>query len=119
MLEVDDLTILTGWAEGVAETLAGAPERIPAVLADARPGAAWRSALGIADPSPQLNNAIASLSAMLEEATSADGVPSFDAALAASREPREGEQPLDELVRGALRAILEQLRSRQAAAPDG
>jgi hypothetical protein len=56
---------------------------------------------------------------MLEEATSADGVPSFDAALAASREPREGEQPLDELVRGALRAILEQLRSRQAAAPDG
>jgi len=119
VLEVDDLTVMTGWAEGVAETLAGAPERIPAVLADARPGAAWRSALGIADPSPQLNYAIASLSAMLEEATSADGVPSFDAALAASREPREGEQPLDELVRGALRAILEQLRSRQAAAPDG
>jgi hypothetical protein len=29
VLDVDDLTVLTGWAEGVAETLAHAPERTP------------------------------------------------------------------------------------------
>ena len=118
VLDVEDLTVLTGWAEGVAETLAHAPERIPALLADARPSAAWRSALGIPDPSPTLNEAIASLSAVIEGAAPADDPPSFDAVLAASRETRVGEQPLDELVRGALRATLEQLRSRQAAAPN-
>jgi hypothetical protein len=119
VLDVDDLTVLTGWAEGVAETLAHAPERIPALLADARSGAAWRSALGIADPSPKLDKAIASLSAVIERAAPADDPPSFDAVLAASRENRAGEQPLDELVRGALRATFEQLRSRQAVAPNG
>jgi hypothetical protein len=117
VLDVDDLTVLTGWAEGVAETLAHAPERIPALLADARPGAAWRSAVGIADPSPQLDKAIASLNAVIEGAAPADGTPSFDAVLAASRDARVGEQPLDELVRSALRATLEQLRSRQPRHP--
>ena len=118
MLDVEDLTVLTGWAEAVAQTLAHAPERIPALLADARPGAAWRSALDIADPSPQLDKAIASLGAVIDGATPADGPASFDAVLAASRETRVGEQPLDELVRSALRATLEQLLSRQPAAPD-
>jgi hypothetical protein len=118
VLDVDDLTVLTGWAEAVAETLAHAPDRIPALLADARPGAAWRSALGIADPSPKLDKAIASLSAVIDRAAPVDDPPSFDAVLAASRETRVGEQPLDELVRSALRATLEQLRSRQAAAPN-
>jgi hypothetical protein len=118
VLELEDLTVLTGWAEAVGETLAGAPERIRALLADARPGAAWRSALGIADPPSQLDKAVTSLSAVLEGATPAGGAPSFDAVLAASREAREGEDPLDELVRGALRAILEQLRSRHASATD-
>jgi len=113
VLEAEDATVLTGWAEAVAETLAHAPERIPALLADARPGAAWRSALGIAEPSPQLDKAIASLSEVIEGAAPADGPPSFDAVLAASRQGRVGEQPLHELVRSALRAALEQLRSRQ------
>jgi hypothetical protein len=117
VLDVDDLTVLTGWAEAAAETLARAPERIPALLADARPGAAWRSALGVADPSAKLDKAIALLGAVIEGAAPADGPPSFDAVLAACRETREGEQPLDELVRSALRATLEQLVSRQAAAP--
>jgi hypothetical protein len=117
-LDVDDVTVLTGWAEAVAETLARAPERIPALLADARSGAAWRPALGVADPSPQLEKAIASIGAVIDGATPAGGPPSFDAVLAASRENRAGEQPLDELVRSALRATLEQLLSRQAVAPD-
>ena len=116
VLDVHDVTVLTGWAEAVAETLAHAPERIPGLLADARAGAAWRSALGISDPSPQLDKAIAFLSAVIEGAAPPDGPPSFDAVLAASRAGRVGEQTLDELVRSALRATLEQLRSRQPAA---
>jgi len=115
VLDVDDLTVLTGWAEGVAHILAHAPERIAELLDDARPGAPWRSALGIADPSPQLDKAIASLRAMIEEAAPPDDPPSFDAVLAASRETRVGEEPLDEIVRSAVRATHEQLRSRQAA----
>jgi hypothetical protein len=102
----------------VAETLAHGPERIPALLADARPGAAWRSELGVADPSPQLNKAIQSLGEVIQGAARGDGAVSLDAVLAASREDRVGEQPLGERVRGVLRATLEQLRSRQAAAPD-
>jgi hypothetical protein len=55
---------------------------------------------------------------VIDGATPAGGPPSFDALLAASRETPVGEEPLDEIVRSALRATLEQLRSRQAAAPD-
>ena len=118
VLDVDDLTVLTGWAEGVAETLAHAPERIAALLADVRPGAAWRSELGIGEPSQRLVEAIESLDKMMRAAARAAGAPTFDAMLAAAREDRSGEQPLDELVRTVLRSTLEQLRSRQAAAPD-
>jgi hypothetical protein len=114
VLEVDDLTVLTGWAESVAETLAYEPERIPTLLADACPGVGWRSALGIADPPPQLGEAIESLGDLIRRVAPANGTASFDAVLASCREDRVGEPPLDELVRGVLRATLEQLRSRQA-----
>jgi hypothetical protein len=38
VLDVDDLTVLTGWAEAVAETLAHAPKRIPALVGRCLPG---------------------------------------------------------------------------------
>jgi hypothetical protein len=114
ILDVDDLSVLTGWAEGVAETLSQAPERLPALVADARPGAAWRPGLGIAEPSQRFGDAIESLGEMLRAAAPAAGTPTFDAVLAASREDRPGEQPLDELVRAVLRSTFEQLRSRHA-----
>jgi hypothetical protein len=113
VLDVEDLTVLTGWAEAVAETLACAPEQIPALVADVRPGAAWRSELGIAEPSPRLVEAIESLDETLESAARATGTPTFDAVLAAVRDDRSGEPTLDELVRAALRSTFEQLRSRQ------
>lgn len=110
VLDVEDLTVLAGWVEAVAEALAHAPEQIPALVADVRPGAAWRSALGIAEPSQKLEAAIESL----DELTNAAG-PTFNAVLAAARADRSGEQPLDELVRAVLRSTLEQHSSRQAA----
>jgi hypothetical protein len=109
-LDVGDLTVVTGWAEAVAETLAHTPERIPALLADVRPGAAWRAELGIAEPSEGLVKAIKSLDGLMEGAAE----PTFEAVLAAVREDRSDERPLDELVRAVLRSTLEQLRSRHA-----
>jgi hypothetical protein len=117
VLDVDDLTVLTGWAEAAAETLANAPERIPALVADARPGAAWRSELGIAEPSPQLGEAIESLNEKLQAAARASGTPAFDAALVAASEDRSGEQTLGELVDSVLRSTFEQHSSRQVV-PD-
>jgi hypothetical protein len=102
----------------VAETLAHAPERIPALVADARPGAVWRSELGIAEPSPQLGEAIESLNETMHAAARAGGTPTFDAVLLAAYEDRSGEQTLGELVGSVLRSTLEQLRSRQAAVPE-
>jgi hypothetical protein len=118
VLDVDDLTVLTGWAEAVAETLAHAPERIPALVADARPGALWRSELGIREPSPQFGEAIESLDETIQAAARAGGTPMFDAVLAAAYDDRSGEQTLGELVDSVLRSTLEQLRSRQVAVPD-
>ena len=109
---------VTGWAEAVAETLAHAPERIPALIADLRPGAPWRSELGIAEPSQRLIEAIQSLNELMQAAARATGTTTFDAVLDAVREDRPSEQPLDELLRAVLRSTLEQLRSRQAAVPD-
>jgi hypothetical protein len=113
VLDVDDLTILTGWAEAVAETLAHAPERIPTLLADSRPRAAWRSELGIPEPSQEVVEAMEILNEILKAARAA-GTSTFEAVLATVREDRSEQQPLDELVRAVLRSTLEQLRSRQA-----
>jgi hypothetical protein len=118
ILDVEDLTVLTGWAEAVAETLAHAPERIPAVVAEARPGAAWRSELGIAEPSTRLGEAIESLNERLQAGAEARGPSTFDEVLVAAYEDRSREHTLDELVGSVLRSTLEQLRSRQPAVPN-
>jgi hypothetical protein len=60
-LESDELTILTSWAEAIAEVLSDAPEPAQAVLADPLPGAPWRGALGIEEPSQPLSSAIDSM----------------------------------------------------------
>ena len=60
-LQSDELTILTSWAEAVAEVRSDAPARARAVLADPLPGAPWRAALGIEEPSQPLSSAIDSM----------------------------------------------------------
>ncbi len=59
MLEADDVTVLTGWAEAVAY----GPDRIPAVLADARSNAPGRTAMKLAQPSARLGDAMNSCAA--------------------------------------------------------
>ena len=118
MIDVDDLTILTGWAEAVTEALAHAPARAETVLADARPGAPWRSDLGLAEPSPRLSDAIDSIERALSAAVPPGAAPSLDALLFAVRDGQPGESALDRLARGVLRSTLEQLCTRQAEEAD-
>jgi hypothetical protein len=49
-MEVDEVTILTGWAEGVAEALAYTSERTGDLLDDAGENASWRDDVGLAKP---------------------------------------------------------------------
>jgi hypothetical protein len=116
VIDVDDLTILTGWAEALAEALADSPVRAKAVLAAAGPGAPWRPDLGIAEPSPRLSDAIDSIERELVAATPPGGALSLDALLLAVRDDddRPGESPLDRLARRVLRSTLEQFCTRQA-----
>ena len=118
VIEVEDLTILTGWAEALAEALAYTPARAHAVLADARPAARWRQGLGLAEPSPRLSDAIDSIERALSEAVPEGGAPSLDAVLLAVRAARPGDSALDSLVRRVLRSTLEQLCTRQAEQAD-
>ena len=113
-LEVEELTILTGWAQAVAETLAYAPERVLDPLADARAGGRWRAALKIPEPSPQLSEAIDIIDQIVRTSAAPDGSPALGALIAATGEERPGEANLARLVRGVLRSTLEQRRTRQA-----
>jgi hypothetical protein len=114
VLEIDEITILTGWAQAVAEALAYAPESVETLLADAQAGASWRARLGIAEPSSQLNEAIHLICRAVREVTPPGGEPTFDALHIACCQERPVEQGLERLVRRVLRSTLEQLRTRQA-----
>src|SRR5215831_18279005 len=61
-LESDELTILTGWTQALAEALAYEPECVEALLADAQGNTPWRAMFGIPEPSPRLNQAISFVS---------------------------------------------------------
>ena len=113
VLELDELTILTAWAEGVSEAAAYAPERIDLLLAAAGPGATWRAELGLPEPSPRLADAIESLGRVARAAPLPAGASSFDALLTAAKEDQPGERTLDQVVRHALLSMLEERQTRQ------
>jgi hypothetical protein len=113
VLEPDELTVLTAWAEAVAEVLAYLPERVTALLAEARAGAPWRAALALPEPSPRLSEAFESMGQAVRAASPPGGVPTFDALLTAANTEAPGEGTLDGLVRRVLLSMLEQRRTRQ------
>jgi len=99
-LEADELTILTCWAEAVAEALAASPDQLNTILADARAGAPWRQRLGVAEPSAHLASALDDLARMV-----LSGPPTVEAVLAAPDErPRGGDYAY--LARAVLRSKL-------------
>jgi len=112
-LDVDDLTILCGWAEAVGEVLAYAPNRATAVLDDAAAGSPWRAGLGLAEPSDPLRRAIQLMDEVVRNATAASDPLDTTLALV-SDDSASGEPPLTGLVRRVLLAALE-LRKGQLA----
>jgi hypothetical protein len=106
-LGVEEVTILTSWAEALAEALVSAPDCLEAVLADARTGAPWRAALGIAEPSAQLNEAIETMSHAVRAAAVTDPVPTAEALMVALRDVPPGERGPHGLSRRVLRSTLD------------
>jgi hypothetical protein len=99
-LEAVELTILTCWAEAVAEAIAASPDQLNAIFDDARAGASWRRQLGVAEPSADLSSALEDLARMVV----ADP-PTVEAVLAAMDE-RPGGGDYSHLVRSILRSKL-------------
>src|SRR6478672_11556391 len=113
VLELEDLTVLTSWAEALVEVVSHAPERTAEVLAEGRPGAPWRAAMGLPEPSDRLAAAIQSMEHAVGALKVADGESPSDALLAAAAQDSPDEDPLDGLVRRVVLAMLEERRTRQ------
>ena len=112
-LGTDELTILTAWAEGVAEAAAYAPNRIDALLAEAHPDATWRAELDLPDPSPALSDALDSLARLVGANAPPTHASVFDALLAIAGGDHPSESVLDRLVRRVLLSMLEERATRQ------
>jgi hypothetical protein len=112
VLEADELTVLTSWAEAIAEVLAYVLERAQAVLADALPAAPWHAALGIAEPSRPLSRAIDSMQIPVRSAIAAADEPTLSGVLLAAVARGPGEHELDALARRVLQSALEQRQVR-------
>jgi hypothetical protein len=118
VLDVDELTILTGWAQAVAEAVGNAPECIETLLANAQAGAPWREALGIAGPSRRLSEAIDCIVRAVQAVAPPARPPTLDELLISAREDRPNERGLERLVRRVLRSALEQFCNRNGCRPD-
>ena len=99
-LQAVELTILTCWAEAVAEALAASPDQLNSILDDARAGAPWRRQLGVAEPSPNLGSALEDLAGMVLSSTR-----TVEAVLAEMNERSRGGDH-GHLVRAVLRSKL-------------
>jgi hypothetical protein len=111
-LELDELTILTGWAQALAEAAAYAPESVQNVLTNASAGAPWRTELGLEEPSQSLVEAMGFIGRAVWLSGDA---PTLDELHVWCRrdEDRLGEHGIEALVRRVLRSTLEPLRTRQ------
>jgi hypothetical protein len=114
VMEADDLSILTGWAQALAEALAYDPDCIETLLTDAQAGAPWRAGLGIAEPSAKLSEAIYLMGQAVRAVTPTEGAPTLEALQIWCQADSPAEHGLEMLVRRVIQSTLEQIRSRQA-----
>jgi hypothetical protein len=113
LLEVEELTVLTAWAEAAAEALAHAPERAVAALSEARAAAEWRYALGLPEPSERLDLALDSLVKAVHVVSQPDNTRTLEQLATTLRANLPGEEDLDELVHRVLLAMIEERGTRQ------
>jgi hypothetical protein len=110
-LTADELTILTSWAEAMAEALAFAPASIQPLANDAQPAARWRGELGVCEPSPSLRYAMNAVAQTARAAVAAGGAQPLDAALLVAEDSQPDRSALDGLARAVLRSALRQRRT--------
>jgi hypothetical protein len=108
-----ELTILTAWAEAVSEAAAYTPQRVDALLAEARAGATWRAELRLPEPGPRLSDALESLERLVRLAPTPAGAALFDELLTDASEDHPDEGTLDRLVRRVLLSMLEERATRR------
>src|SRR5215831_13773988 len=97
ILTADELTILTSWAEAMAEALAFAPASIEALAADTQPGARWRDELRLREPSPPLRHAINRITQTARTAAAGGGDLALQTALSAAGNSQPDQSALDGL----------------------
>jgi hypothetical protein len=110
VLDIHEVTILTSFAQALAEAVENAPDRVEDVLADVAPGAPWRAELGVVEPSTALGEAFAAITRATREVTPIESAPTLDA-LMAGLDSRD-EEGIGRLARKVLRSALEQRRFR-------
>jgi hypothetical protein len=114
VVQPQELTILTAWAEALAEALSITPELVDAVTAHAHAGASWRAELGTSEPSAVLDQAISLMDDVVRDAEAAGVPPTPDAVLEALADRALGDSRLERLANSVLRQAVEQRQARQA-----
>jgi hypothetical protein len=114
VLEPKELTILTAWAEALAEALMAAPGHVQDVSNNAHTGAPWRADLGIPEPSPKLDQAISHMDHTIQNANTPGAPPTPDTVLTALADREPTEPRLQRLALRVLRAVVEQRQARLA-----
>ncbi len=113
VLEDCDLTVLTGWAEAIAEALVFAPQSAERLISAAGEGAPWRLSLNLAALSPQLADALRSMANAIRAAITIDPIDPVSAILVSCGIGPESESEIGRLSCLVMRSALEQLRTRQ------
>jgi hypothetical protein len=107
-LEIEDVTLLTGWAQALAEAMADAPDSVESVLANASAGAPWRTAFGLGEPSPSFCEAASILKRAVRAVHSSRDATRLEDLCAWCRDVQPGQHGLETLVRRVLRAAAEE-----------
>ncbi|HEV7210478.1 MAG TPA: hypothetical protein VGN47_02050 [Blastococcus sp.] len=113
-----DLTIVTGWAEALADVLEHAPAQAPELVADAMSGAPWRARLGLPEPSAPLASTLAAMCSAISTADhgDSDGLSLARVLAGLDEAPADGEAPVS-LARSVLRWALEPRQEAAGATP--
>jgi hypothetical protein len=106
-LELEDVTLLTGWAQALAEAVADAPESVENVLANASAGAPWRTAFGLGEASPSFCEAVSILGRAARAVRFSREATRLADLCAWCRDIPPGQHGLETLVRRVLGAAAE------------
>ena len=112
-LDVCDLSILTGWAEAIAEAATVSPQLLQQVVNAASADSAWRSSMGLGEPSPPLAKALGYVAEIICLAVpSRTGESSVDLLQHWQLHPESGIG-VKSLTNRVMRSALEQFQTRR------